>query len=148
MGAWFRLLLNPIGIRKKSVFFRTAFLLTAAFSAIVLFGSLIYYFSIRSYFLQEIHDNDTRVVGQTAAAYEAFLDSLIQTSALYMEMENNNNPQNIPEDGSEQHREIYSRLTNITKISDYIHSVYYFDKRKELIYVSGGYNFEMAKFLR
>lgn len=133
------------GLKRKSVLVKFTLYFITLISIIILLGYVIYFVSIRKYFMDEITYNNEQILKQAVSTYEVFLDSTIKAAMVNMEQDIAGSVF-INEDGFLNHEIIYSKLNNILRGSNFIYSIYYFQSNPENIYTSAGLSFDMNDF--
>ncbi|TDF98703.1 helix-turn-helix domain-containing protein [Paenibacillus piri] len=136
----------------KSVYLRSVIYMLTVVSFVVLLGCAVYYTSIRSHIVNELMTNNARMDKQIASTYELFLDTTIKAAMVSIGDENGGtrtaSDDAVHLDGRNrvefENQQIYERLNRITKISDFIHSAYYYTHNH--VYVSMGFSFELSDF--
>lgn len=138
----------------KSIYLRFVLYMTTIVSIVVLIGCSVYYISIRSHITGELINNNARMDKQIASTYELFLDTTIKAAMVSIgdsdgtAADAEDGAGTAPADGrsraESEKRLVYERLNRIAKISDFIHSVYYFTGNH--VYVSMGFQFDLNDF--
>ncbi len=135
---------NKMG--KKSVYLNMTVHMVTVFSLVILLGSIIYFLSMRSFYTEDVIAYNEQILHQSVSTYEVFLNSTIGASMVYMEQENASHIDNLHEEPHVYDNKIYTRLTNVQKISDFIYSVYYLDHAPQSVYLSSGLKFDYTDF--
>ena len=131
---------------KKSVFINIIIHFITIFMIIIVIGNGLYYFNTKKYLVEEMILNNEQILSQNIKTYEVFLESTIQTSMIYMEKENYFESFSSAADSYAYDNEIYERLNTLTRLNEFIYSIYYFDTNPESIYVSTGLRFDSYDF--
>ena len=85
--------------------------------------------------MDEITSNNEQELKQVVSTYEVFLDSTIKAAMVSME-QSDTSPVLTNDYVFFDHQRIYNNLNNIMQISNFIYSIYYFEKSPEIIYTS------------
>ncbi|NLM09610.1 MAG: AraC family transcriptional regulator [Clostridiaceae bacterium] len=95
--------------------------------------------------MDEITSNNEQELKQVVSTYEVFLDSTIKAAMVSME-QSDTSPVLTNDYVFFDHQRIYNNLNNIMQLSNFIYSIYYFEKSPEIIYTSAGFSFELDDF--
>lgn len=131
---------------KKSVFINIIVHFITVFIFIILIGNGAYYFSTKNFLIDEMMLNNEQILNQSIRTYEVFLDNTIQNSMIYMEKESYSEITLNTSDSYYYDNEVYDRLNTLTRVNEFIYSIYYFDRNPESIYISTGLRFDSYDF--
>jgi AraC-like DNA-binding protein len=136
---------------RKPVLFNMLIRLATIFSFIILAGYFSYFLLMQNHITGEFISYNRQFLKQSASVYEDYLNSIIESVMVYTEGQNqdlftNRTYNNIPEDIFAYENKIYNHLDAIIKTSEFVFSVYYFERNPESIYLSSSIKFDYEDF--